>query len=156
MARDCTALEPGGPGMSEITFNVNHKVKAKLNDRGRKIQAEYYAPFGDGPKPDSDGWTEYQMWCLMHVFGEHCYMWPEPPFETNIRIIVDDPDLSALRAEVERLVGLVMELTDAGECWYDHHGLCQAHSLQERPCPHSRAKDLLKAKGALSGAGKEE
>lgn len=62
----------------------------------------------------------------------------------------------ALRAEVERLVGLVMELTDAGECWYDHHGLCQAHSLQERPCPHSRAKDLLKAKGALSGAGKEE
>ena len=88
--------------MSEITFNVNHKVKAKLNDRGRKIQAEYYAPFGDGPKPDSDGWTEYQMWCLMHVFGEHCYMGPEPPFETNVRIIVDDPDLSALRKEVEK------------------------------------------------------
>jgi hypothetical protein len=69
---------------------------------------------------------------------------------------VGESERDALRAEVERLVGLVMELTDAGECWYDHHGLCQAHSLQERPCPHSRAKDLLKAKGALSGAGKEE
>lgn len=35
---------------------------------------------------------------------------------------------------------LIAELTDSDECSYDHHGLCQAHSLQEKPCPHERAK----------------
>ncbi len=54
-------------------------------------------------------------------------------------------EMDALRAEVEVLRSLVVELTDAGECWYDHHGYCQAHSLQEKPCPHSRAKELLRA-----------
>lgn len=93
--------------MSEkpIAFNINNKVQVRLNDRGRKIQAEYYAPWSDGPKPDSDGWTEYQMWVLMHVFGQHCFMGPEPPFETNIRIMVADikSERDALRAEVETL-----------------------------------------------------
>src|SRR5574343_1309489 len=84
------------------------------------------------------------------------YEWEAAAICLKVRCDKAESECDALRAEVERLVGLVMELTDAGECWYDHHGLCQAHSLQERPCPHSRAKDLLKAKGALSGAGKEE
>jgi hypothetical protein len=65
-----------------------------------------------------------------------------------------ESERDALRAEVSRLTGevdvlrrLVEELTDAGECWYDHHGLCQAHSLQEKPCPHERAKRLLSEAG---------
>jgi hypothetical protein len=87
--------------MSEITFNVNHKVKARLTSRGREIQTRYFQ-LSDGPQPDSEGWRTYQMWELMLIFGQHCYMGPEPPFETNIRIMVDESECDALRAEVER------------------------------------------------------
>lgn len=41
------------------------------------------------------------------------------------------------------LAELVEELVDPDPCSYDHHGLCQAHSLHEAPCPHQRAKDYL-------------
>lgn len=42
---------------------------------------------------------------------------------------------------------LLEALTGDDECWFDHHGACQAHgflSLQpgER-CPHAEARDLL-------------
>jgi hypothetical protein len=86
-----------------MLFNVNEKVQVRLNDSGRKIQAEYHAPWSGGPKPDSDGWTEYQMWELMHIFGQHCYMGPEPPFATVIRIMAGESERDALRAEVEVL-----------------------------------------------------
>lgn len=39
---------------------------------------------------------------------------------------------------------LLRELTDHDPCHYDHHGYCQAHSLDEKPCPHERAQALLK------------
>jgi hypothetical protein len=45
--------------------------------------------------------------------------------------------------EIERLWGLLTELVDPGPCQYDHNGLCQAHHLDERPCPHGRAKLAL-------------
>lgn len=35
-------------------------------------------------------------------------------------------------------------MTDPDPCDYDHHDLCQAHSLHDRPCPHERAKELFK------------
>lgn len=38
---------------------------------------------------------------------------------------------------------LLRELVDAEPCEYDHNDLCQAHHLDERPCPHERAKALL-------------
>jgi hypothetical protein len=48
-------------------------------------------------------------------------------------------ELRALRV----LRALVDELVDDEDCCYDHHGYCQAHSLQAKPCPHERAKALL-------------
>lgn len=51
--------------------------------------------------------------------------------------------ISAKDAEIAELRKLLAELTDPDECRYDHHGYCQTHSLQEYPCPHSRAKELL-------------
>lgn len=42
---------------------------------------------------------------------------------------------------------LLRSLVDADDCWFDHHGGCQAHgylSLQPgEKCPHAEAKDLL-------------
>lgn len=44
---------------------------------------------------------------------------------------------------VAELCRLIAELTDSGACSYDHHGYCQTHNLDERPCPHERAKHTL-------------
>lgn len=49
------------------------------------------------------------------------------------------------------LVGLVEAFIDPDPCEYDHHGLCQAHSLHERPCPHEEAKALLARLAATAG-----
>lgn len=49
----------------------------------------------------------------------------------------------AAEAERDTWRELVRELVDDGPCHYDHHGQCQGHSLHDRPCPHSRAKELL-------------
>ena len=47
----------------------------------------------------------------------------------------------------ERIHQLIHDLTDPGECWFDHHGGCQEHGyLTLRPgekCPHAEARELL-------------
>jgi len=45
---------------------------------------------------------------------------------------------------VIELEKLVEELRDDDPCYYDHHGYCQAHSLDPAPCPHERAAKLAK------------
>ncbi len=49
----------------------------------------------------------------------------------------------ACRRCCDQLVHLVSELVDQSPCRYDHNGLCQAHSLHERPCPHETGKHAL-------------
>lgn len=47
----------------------------------------------------------------------------------------------------ERIHQLIHDLTDPGECWFDHHGGCQEHgylTLQHgEKCPHAEARELL-------------
>ncbi len=44
---------------------------------------------------------------------------------------------------------LIRDLTDRDDCWFDHHGGCQAHGyLSLEPgekCPQQEAKELLAA-----------
>lgn len=44
-------------------------------------------------------------------------------------------------------VDLLRSLVDEDNCWFDHHGGCQAHGfLSLEPgekCPHAEAKELL-------------
>jgi len=47
------------------------------------------------------------------------------------------------KPNLEELEALVKELVDPERCWYDHHGYCQTHCLQPRPCPHELAHKLL-------------
>lgn len=51
--------------------------------------------------------------------------------------------------DVDDLLTLIGDLTDPGDCWYDHHGYCQEHGwFATTPrCPHARAKDVLAAAG---------
>ncbi len=49
------------------------------------------------------------------------------------------------------LLRLISDLLDSDDCWFDHHGGCQAHGyLSLEPgeqCPHAEAKALLAAEG---------
>jgi hypothetical protein len=80
-----------------MKFNINHEVKVKLTDYGRKIHKQQwddlvntypsvtmkYTP----PKEDRNGWSKWQLWQLMYTFGECIYNGAVLPFETTIEII---------------------------------------------------------------------
>ncbi len=52
----------------------------------------------------------------------------------------------------ENFANLIRDLIDPDDCWFDHHGGCQAHGYldltPEQECPHSEAKRLLAARAA--------
>lgn len=53
----------------------------------------------------------------------------------------------AMREQEAQMRQLIRDMTDPGECWFDHHGGCQEHGyLDLKPgelCPHAEAKQLL-------------
>lgn len=95
----------------ERPFNINHDVWVRLTDRGREILAKQHeelsarvrGTLGDYTpvSEDADGWSKWQMWCLMSELGQACHMGPTPPFETNIRFKAPSPTPPAA-AEGER------------------------------------------------------
>lgn len=60
-------------------------------------------------------------------------------------------DVPALVGELTTVLRLVRDLVDAGDCWFDHHGGCQAHGyLSLEPgemCPHAEGKQFLAKHG---------
>ena len=80
-------------------FNINDYVKVKLTEKGKYI---YYHQFDDmnvdilkrGGKPlnpielkyDDEGYTEFQMWHLMEIFGKYLFNGCNIPFETTIKL----------------------------------------------------------------------
>ena len=82
-------------------FNINSRVKVKLNKQGHDI---YYHQYDDlnrahgnivltpeYAKTDEFGYSCFQMWDLMRLFGSHIDLQYEPPFDTNI--LLDELDL---------------------------------------------------------------
>lgn len=53
------------------------------------------------------------------------------------RLYGDNPDVAWLTAEVEQSRSWLRWVLDVKgtTCRYDHHDYCQAHNLDERPCP---------------------
>jgi hypothetical protein len=80
-----------------MKFNVNNYVKVRLTDEGRTIIKckRYSNPLLKGyldyddtyPKEDENGWSMWQMWDLMSMFGDYMYNGCRIPFETEIEII---------------------------------------------------------------------
>lgn len=54
---------------------------------------------------------------------------------------------AGLLASGPTLINLLRELIDEDDCWFDHHGGCQAHGyLSLKPgetCPQQDAKDVI-------------
>lgn len=79
----------------KLLFNVNSYVRVKLNDVGRKIHKDRHDRIFEGrsepfpytpPKEDGEGWSKWQLWQLMAIFGPHINWACVPPFETTIEI----------------------------------------------------------------------
>jgi hypothetical protein len=82
--------------MSTMMFNMNDKVRVQLTDEGRRIHRanheklfynwdkmpEYHAPV-----ETPEGWSDWQLWDLMHEFGAHCFNGCRVPFATTIEIV---------------------------------------------------------------------
>ena len=67
-----------------IRINLNEPIKVKLTDWGKEI---YYHQHDRAnqiagreickpkfPKEDENGYTEFQVWCFMELYGEHMGM----------------------------------------------------------------------------------
>ena len=76
-----------------MLFNINQNVRVKLNDYGRKIHKEYFDHLAEGlntslkyapPKEDAEGWSSWQLWHLMRVFGPYLWVGGKVPFDNWI------------------------------------------------------------------------
>lgn len=87
-----------------MEFNINDMVLVKLTDVGREILKRQHVEFWAGtgrPAPheytptaeDAEGWSRWQLWCLMQDLGPHVGNGLPLPFETTIRIVEPKPRL---------------------------------------------------------------
>lgn len=53
-------------------------------------------------------------------------------------------EIKAKYERIKALEDLLRELSGMRECSYDWKGFCQTHAGRVRPCPHERARELLK------------
>ena len=67
-----------------MKINLNEPVKVKLTDWGKEIFYHQYDRVNKVvgrevckpryPKEDENGYTEFQLWCFMELYGEHMGM----------------------------------------------------------------------------------
>ena len=75
-------------------FNINDYVKVKLTAYGCKIHVEYYSKYLPNnlmsnpkfilPIIDEEGFTKYQLWEFMNIFGEHMTHAAEQVIQGNL------------------------------------------------------------------------
>ncbi len=92
-------------------LNLNDKVKVKLTPLGADI---YYHQFDDVnekiklvcgntlephmPKIDKDGFTEFQLWRFIELYGEHIGI-GSPNVISDIFLYISDDDLEEVKTE---------------------------------------------------------
>lgn len=71
-----------------MRVNINDFVRVKLTKRGREIMERWSLDTSGSDARtkfvEPSGWTSWQMWELMKVFGPHLAMHEESPFDSNI------------------------------------------------------------------------
>ena len=70
--------------------NLNDEIKVKLTDFGKQIYYKYCEDFPTKLKIDSKGYTKFQIWVFMHIFGEYLYNGCVAPCETDVQIQIED------------------------------------------------------------------
>lgn len=86
-----------------MPVNVNDHIHVKLSDRGRSILYQMRNDLNKNlrrPLPDlviaidKDGYTKFQIWDFMSIFGVYIGMGQELPFMTQVKIEVEVDDES--------------------------------------------------------------
>lgn len=74
-------------------FNVNNYVWVKLTELGKVLYDAHYMNLGMTPPElinNEEGYTRFQMWEVMHFFGQHCFNGSQVPFMTEILLSLED------------------------------------------------------------------
>lgn len=78
----------------KLLFNINDSVWVKLTESGREwYKAEYQKRTGVDSLPriqEVNGWSRWQLWDLMNMFGERLVMGFDLPFDTEMSLV--DPN----------------------------------------------------------------
>jgi hypothetical protein len=84
---------PCGDGLDGLRVNLNQTCRIKVLIRGVDAYNKYFADLGMKPFKDLRPNDTYEgpLHEIMNIFGEACYMGPEPPFETEIEILSFKP-----------------------------------------------------------------
>lgn len=83
VAKDAIDEQPTAQ-LEPIRINLNESIKVKLTDWGKKIYYHQYDRTNQiagreickpkFPKEDENGYTEFQLWCFIELYGEHIGM----------------------------------------------------------------------------------
>ena len=89
--------------MSDFNVNINDKIKVKLTAKGQEILdetmrqnlkkcrlTEVCNPYKD--YPDAEGYTEFQLWNFMSIFGSHFFCGAPCYIENNKIIFTADEE----------------------------------------------------------------
>lgn len=87
-------------GMNKVRINLNEVIKVKLTDLGKDI---YYHQFDElnrrrgriviepfFPKEDAEGYTKFQLWEFMEIYGKHIGM-AQPNVIKPLEIVYELP-----------------------------------------------------------------
>lgn len=97
------------------------------------------AKAGPGEDPCGKAHPDRPYTCQRRARHDVCVSWQSGAGADAWVVDYDD-----LVRQIEDLRAVLDKLLDPHACHYDHHGDCQEHGTgAERPCPHSRAKELL-------------
>ena len=70
-----------------IEYNLNKTVYVRLNNIGRDIYKNYIQSLNSNlstePEVDENGYTKFQLWDLIHIFGEYIDLGLPTPFDKN-------------------------------------------------------------------------
>lgn len=77
-----------------VEHNLNNSIKVKLKPLGEQIYRDWfkqYEQYGIKVEPiplrmDEDGWTEFQTWEFIGIFGSHVHLGMPELFETTVLI----------------------------------------------------------------------
>lgn len=86
--------------MEQIKFNINHSVKVKVTEYGYEVWLTHENKFVQfsgtiktvtieelKAKQDEDGYTKFQLWDMMSIFGPKMTMGFENLIDTNIILL---------------------------------------------------------------------
>ena len=98
-------LETRCPFCAGGLMNIDDYVWVKLTPAGHKVVGEKTFQYKDA----GNGWSRWQLWILMQMFGEHIYMGnPKPCFENEILLTAPNKARTGLVASSR---GLAVEHT---------------------------------------------